>query len=325
MHFPEWILLLNNPSETLALILSAWSGCVGLASVSSAEGESPPAAQPSPPEPQSRRTQTTVESERQEAERQARKILDDEAVVAVEETREALRHIADGKTREAREAIERAQGKLDLLLTRNPASALLPVDLQARVIDTAPRDSEQILEIAKDASLAFDEENFPDARTLLHALMSEVRVRIYNLPLATCPKALKDASRFLQQGKSDEAASLLSAALNTLAALDEVTPIPLIVARDAINNAQAQLDNPAEALRLLETARNELLRARLLGYASRAPEYASLNEEISKLEKQLKNKEESGRSFAALKEKLGAFLKLNRKQRRVETRRKQEN
>ena len=76
--------------------------------------------------------QTTVESERQEAERQARKILDDEAIVAVEETREALQHIADGKTREAREAIERAQGKLDLLLTRNPASALLPVDLRSQ-------------------------------------------------------------------------------------------------------------------------------------------------------------------------------------------------
>jgi hypothetical protein len=316
--------VLNNPSEQLALILSAWSGCVGLGSIGSAEGESSPAAPPSRPEPQSRRAQITIESERQEAERQARKILDDKAVVAVEETKEALRYIADGKTREAIEAIEQTQGKLTLLLTRNPASVLLPVDLQARVIDTAPRDSEQILEIAKDASLAFDEENFPDARTLLHALMSEVRVRTYNLPLATYPKALKDASYFLQQGKSDEAASLLSAALNTLVALDEVTPIPLIVARDAINHAQTQLNSPAEALRLLETARNEFLRARLLGYASRAPEYAWLNEEISKLEKQLKNKEESGRIFVALKQKLGAFLKLNRKQRRVETHRKDE-
>jgi hypothetical protein len=310
---------LNIPSEQLALILSAWSGCVGLASIGSTEGDSRHAVPPSRPEPQSRRTQTAIEAERQEAERQARKILDDEAVVAIEETRKALRHIADSKTREAMQAIEWTQSKLDQLLARNPVSVFLPVDLKATVIDTAPRDSEQILEIAKDASLAFDQENFPDARILLHELMSEVRVRTYNLPLATYPEALKDAARLLQQGKSDEAASILSAAVNTLVALDEVIPIPLIVARDAINDAQAQLHSPAEALRLLETARNELLRARQLGYASRAPEYAWLHEEISRLQKQLKNKEESGRSFAALKERLGAFLKLHRKQRRVET------
>ncbi len=316
---------MHNLSETLALIVSAWSGCVGLASVSSAEGESPSAAQPGWPQSPTPHNRTTIEGERQEAERQARKILDHDAIAAVEETAQALQYIADGKTREAIRAVERTLGKLDLLVKRNGQSRFLPVDLEARIIDTAPKDSEEILEIAKDASLAFDEENLPDARTLLHALISEVRVRIHNLPLSTYLKAMKDAASFLQQGKSDEAAAILSAALNTLAAVDEVIPIPLILARDAINDAQAQLDSPAEALRHLESARNELLRARLLGYASRAPEYASLNEEISKLEKQLKNKEESGRTFAALKEKLGAFLKLNRAPRRVETRQKQEN
>jgi hypothetical protein len=285
---------------------------VGLASLNF-EGESTPAAPPSPPERQSRGAPSSVESERDEAEREAKKILDDDAISAIEETRNALEHISCNRTSEAQEALQRATGKTDILLARNSATALVPVDLEVRVIDTAPKQSDHILEIAKDASLAFDEENFPDARTLLYALMSEVRVRTYNLPLATYPKALKQAARLLEQGKSGDASSILNAALSTLAAVDEVTPIPLILARDAIRNAQAQQQQPAEALRLLQSASDELLRARQLGYASRAPEYASLNEEISKLEKRLKDKEETGPGFAALLEKLATFLKFRRK------------
>jgi hypothetical protein len=293
---------------------------MGIALVASTEHESStrtaPKQEPDKGRPASNRQPAApdLERERREAERQAMEILDQEAIAAIHETRSAVEAIAANKTDEALQAIERATGKVDILAARNPAAALVAVDLEAKVIDTAPRDSIDILEIAQDASLAVDELNFPDARALLHALMSEVRVRIYNLPLATYPTALKDAARLLEQRKSDGARSILLAALTTLVAIDQVTPIPLILARDAIKEAQAQLNNTAEALKLLETARNELVRARQLGYAGKAPEYGSLHEDISKLEKQLRSKEDTGPGFARLREKLASFLKLQSQQ-----------
>ena len=311
---------MHNPTDILVLLLGTWCGCMGFASVASTEDESSitaaPKQEPEKGKPVSNRqpAASDLERERREAERQAKEILDQEAITAIQETRRAVDAIAANKIEEAMQAIERATGKVGILLARNPAEALVPVDLEAKVIDTAPRDSIEILEIAQNASLAFDELNFPDARTLLHALMSEVRVRIYNLPLATYPTALKDAARLLAQRKDDDARSILLAALTTLVAIDHVTPIPLILARDAIKEAQAQLHNTAEALKLLETARNELMRGRQLGYAGKAPEYVSLNDDISNLEKQLRSKEDTRSGFTRLKEKLASFFKLQSQQ-----------
>ena len=311
---------MHNPADILVLLVGTWCGCMGFASVASTEDESSitaaPKQEPEKGKPVSNRqpAASDLERERREAERQAKEILDQEAITAIQETRRAVDAIAANKIEEAMQAIERATGKVGILLARNPAEALVPVDLEAKVIDTAPRDSIEILEIAQNASLAFDELNFPDARTLLHALMSEVRVRIYDLPLATYPTALKDAARLLEQRKSADARSILLAALTTLVAIDQVMPIPLILARDAIKEAQAQLHNTAEALKLLETARNELMRGRQLGYAGKAPEYVSLNDDISNLEKQLRSKEDTRSGFTRLKEKLASFFKLQSQQ-----------
>lgn len=321
---PNWPnggnVLLNNPKGILELVLAIWSSCVGLASMSATEDKSPSAPSPDNPQRDSRRAQTLIEDERRNAEQQAQRIVDPDAIAVVQETKRAVEAISAGKADEAKSAIERAISKVQTLLARNPATALVPVDLEATVIDTAPQESVEILEIAQDASLAFDEQNYPDARSLLHLLMREVRVRTYNLPLATFPDALKEAARLLAEGDSSKAKAILLAASGTLAAIDQVTPIPLILAREAIEDAQAQLQNAARALEFLVIARNELRRARELGYAARAPEYASLNDEISKIEKQLRTHQDTGPGFAALKEQLASFLRLHPKQGRVENR-----
>jgi hypothetical protein len=251
-----------------------------------------------------------VEKQRKEAEQQAVKTIDKEAVAAIAETEKAIQDIAANKTDEALAAIERATGKINILLARNPANALIPVSSEVDIIDTAPRDSATILELAKDASKAVDDKDFPSARVLLHALMSEIRVRTYNLPLATYPTALQDAARFLDQKKTKEANAVLLIAINTLLAIDRVTPIPLVLARDAINEAQAQRQKDKNAAQsALERARSELQRSKELGYASNDPEYASLNNDISNLEKQLKGEGDTMSVFSKLKEKYEAFLK----------------
>lgn len=260
-----------------------------------------------------------LEKQRQEAQRQGEQNLDKDAVAAIQETRNAINAIAANNTSEALAAIERATGKINVLTARNPATALIPVGLEVVIIDAAPTDTQRILEIAIDASRAMDSMNFPAARVLLDELRSEIRVRTSHLPLATYPDALKEAASLLDQKRNQEASKVLLTALNTLVIVDRVVPIPLLAAREAIDQAQAQAQKDrAAAQKLLETARGELLRAMALGYAGKDPEYKALNDQIASVEKQLKRNQDITAILAGLKQKFAAFFKRQSEQKQTQ-------
>lgn len=250
-----------------------------------------------------------LEKWRNEAEQQALKTLDKDAIAAIEQAAQAIDSITAGKTADALKGIEEATGKVNIVLARNPELALIPVSVEALIIDTAPRDIGDIEKLADAVDAAISLDDFPTARALLGALRSEVRIRTYNLPLGIYPTALQEAARLLD--KNSQAASIaLLAALNSLVTVDQVTPLPLLVAQEAINQAQtsAQKDKNA-AQKVVETAEFELNRAMALGYAAQDPEYAALKDDISKLKKQLKGSEDTTSAFSRLKERLEAFLK----------------
>ncbi|WP_437284730.1 YfdX family protein [Sorangium sp. So ce406] len=251
-----------------------------------------------------------VEKQRKEAEQQGEKTLDKEAIAAITETRNALKATAEDKRDEAAAALERATGKVSVLLARNPAAALIPVQLEVDIIDVAPVDIQAIKEIAKAAERAVEDKNYPVARVVLFGLTSEIRTRVYNLPLATYPAALGEAARLLEQKKTKEAGVVLQTALNTLAVIDRVRPLPIVAAQAAISEAQALREKDRDgAQRLLATARHELERAKELGYAGNDPEYAALHKDMSDIEAQLKNKEDATSAFAKLKDRIAAFFK----------------
>lgn len=250
-----------------------------------------------------------VEQKRREVQQQAQSTLDSEAIDAIKETQNAIQDITSNKTNEALAAIERATGKINVLLARKPANALIPVDLAVEVIDNAPSDTNLILGIAKDASRALDDKDYPTARVLLAQLMSEIRVKTYNLPLATYPDALKQAAKLLDEKKTNDASNVLLTALNTLVEIDHVTPIPIVVAQAAINKAQAERQKDKNAaVTYVDLAKTELERARELGYSSNEPEYNALNNSLSDLEKQLKGNTNAESAFTKLKDEIASFL-----------------
>jgi hypothetical protein len=251
-----------------------------------------------------------IEKQRKEAEQQAQQSLDKEAVAAITETQNAVKAIALNKTDEALASIERATGKINVLLARNPATALIPTATEVEVIDAAPLDIKVIKARAEDAERAVDNRDFPTARVLLDGLTSEIRGRTYNLPLATYPDALKEAARLLDQKKPDEANKVLLTALNTLVVIDRVTPLPLIDAKASVEAAQELRDKDKDgAQKLLDEAKYEIERSKELGYAGNDPEYAALDKAISDLESQLKGNGDTASAFSSLKEKVSAFFK----------------
>jgi signal transduction histidine kinase len=291
---------------TILLTILGWANwCRGADSTGGASGASADARAQSQAQ-----ANPGVENQRQEAEREARKTLDQDAAAAIAETGNAVKAVAQGKTDQAISSIERAIGKINVLLARNPANALIPVELQVDVIDAAPWDGQTIRLIGKAAERAVEDRDYPGARVLLQHLISEIRVRTYNLPLSTYPSALKEAARLIDQKRQDEAKAVLQTALNTLAVIDHVRPLPLAAAQDAVERAQALRDKDKDAAqRLLAEARTEIDRARDLGYAGKDPEYAALNQAISDVEKQLKGNQDSTSAFAKLKDKVKSFFK----------------
>jgi murein L,D-transpeptidase YcbB/YkuD len=266
------------------------------------------------------RMRPEVETQRREAQQIAATTLDDEAIAAIQQTERALTAIAEGRIEEALAAIEQATGKINILLSRNPATALIPVNVQVNVIDTAPQSISDIVLLRDAADAALEINDLPAARTLLDSLRSEIRVRSYNLPLATYPVALQRAARLLDQKNTGEAGTVLLIALNTLAVIDQVTPLPLLLAREAVNQAQATNDKDV-AQKLLEAADDQLVRLMELGYTPDNSEYSALRDEIKNLRKQLKGNEDTTSLFSRIKEKLAS---LTRRQSERKTRSEEE-
>lgn len=284
---------------------------------------SPKAASPTPSSPglqQQRESaeqaaRPDVEQERKKEEEQASKSLDQDAIAAINATSKAVQDIAANNTKDALADIELATGKINILLARNPSTALIPVASEVDVIDTAPHDEAALKRLTAAAITAVESRDFPDGRVLLHGLMSEIRVSTTNLPLASYPEALKDAAKALDNGNPNGASNTLLTALNTLVIVEQTTPLPVIVARSAITEAeQKSKTDKGAAQTLLEVARNEVNRGKALGYNPGADEYATLDHEISSLEKQVKAGSDTASVFARLRTELTDFIHRHKKQ-----------
>lgn len=252
---------------------------------------------------------SSMEQHRSDAQHESEKWIDKDAVTAIEEAQKAVKAISDGKSDHALAAIERATGKINILTARKPSAALIPVKVEVAIIDLAPKDLKAVRDMSAAAQKALSNDDYPQARTLIDQLASEIHVKTYHLPLATYPLAMQTAARLLDEKKTEEAKQALLTALNTLIVTDQVLPLPLVQAQGAVKDAQAKrdTDKPA-ARRLLASAKDALERAKALGYANKAPEYASMSQSISYLDQQLAGTESTTSAFATLREKMSAFF-----------------
>ena len=178
-------------------------------------------------------TNSPIAQQRSDTQHEGEKAIDQEAVAAIEEAQKAVKAISDGKSDQALGAIERATGKINILTARKPSAALIPVSVKVEIIDLAPKDLEVVRDMSAAAQKALSNDDYPQARTLIDQLASEIHVKTYNLPLATYPVAMKTAARLLDEKKTEEAKQALLTALNTLIVTDQALPLPLVEAQGA--------------------------------------------------------------------------------------------
>ena len=255
-----------------------------------------------------------IEQHRKQANEEGQKKLIPEAIAVIEATKRAIAFAKNGQDEKALSEIGQATGKIDILLARHPKDALLPIDVSVNVIDTAPQNNDAIKEIGRIAETAVKNKNYPDARLLLNALRSEINMTFYSLPLVIYPAALKDAAYLLDQKKTAESVRVLETALRTLVVINQVIPIPILntIALLSIAETQENLGKNKDkdaVLKLIDLAKDEIERAKELGYKGRDEEYTVLNDAIKNIKEKVESNQNSTSAFGSLKDKLRAFVK----------------
>ncbi len=230
-----------------------------------------------------------------------------EAVIALQKTKDAVKALEKNKTKQAYKDLETALGKLEILLTREPDLKVVPVDVKVQITELKT-DLETIEASRRTVKRLIKEGKLQAARTILDNLVNEVNISVYQLPLATYPEAIKVAVKHLDQGKTEQAKNVLDTTLGTLIVTETAIPIPVINAQLMVDIAADSVESNSElALELLREAQDQLGLAEALGYGDRDREFAEINEDIEALKKKINNKEKSKDLFDSLKVRIRKF------------------
>jgi YfdX protein len=204
-----------------------------------------------------------------------RKHIIAEATAALSETRDALTALDEKKTDKALAALEKATGKLEVILAREPGLTLAPVDVAVITHDLLA-DPDTVKSTIHDAEEYLEDGEVQKARPLVASLRSEILFRTTSIPLGTYPAAIKETASLIDEGKIDEARAALQVALGTLVTTDEIVPLPILRAELLLDGAEALAENKERTDKdndtladLLKSARTQLKLAAVLGYGAK--------------------------------------------------------
>lgn len=251
-----------------------------------------------------------VEKAQQEQTAEKRKALYEEATTAIRETKNALKALDEKKAEEALAALERASGKLTIILGREPELALAPADVNVVTYDILA-DIEAVKALRDEIEDALDDGRVQQARRLIKNLASETVISVTNIPLATYPDAIKKAAKLIDEDKMDEAKKELQLALNTLVVTDTIIPLPVANAEIYLKEAETLAEKGDRSKEenerladLLKDARTELEFAQALGYGSKK-DFKNLFNQLDQIE----DKTRGGKSGTGFFDKIKGYLK----------------
>lgn len=276
-------------------IITALSLLVAISAPSQVRAQTPTDTAPSKAEEKSAETKSVQpqvdEKVTDEAKEKRKKILED-AVTAIDETKNALKLLDEEKTDEALAALEKVTGKLELILARDPKLALAPVNTEVVTYDLLAS-PEAVRAAIRQAEDHLEDGEIQKARPLVANLASEIVYRTTNIPLATYPEAIKAIAPLIDAGKLEEAKTSLQLALNTLVVTsDAVIPLPVLRAENLLKKAEKLAENKERKVKdndtlaaQLKAVREQLKMGELLGYGDEEA-FKPMYEQLEKIEQQ---------------------------------------
>ncbi len=222
-----------------------------------------------------------------------KRLIVKEAVDAAKATQIALKALSNDQPKEALAALQVASGNLHLLLVRDPALGLVPIDIQVQIL-AGPNDLKAIKQLEDDLNDLIDDKKYQAARPIIENLADEIRITEIFLPLATYPKAIDHVMSQINAGKLSDAKKTLITTLDTLIYEQEITPLAIIRAEDKLSEAfqiqrkedLSKQDTKDKISHLVSDAHQEVKVAEALGYGTKT-DYELLYDGMEALKKSI--------------------------------------
>ena len=252
-----------------------------------------------------------IEAESSDERSEAEEEIIEEAMTAVRDTKSAITALEEKNGDAALQILERAIGKLEIVLARNPRLALVPIESNVTMNELVA-DIEAIRLLRKQAEDALEQKDVQTARRLLRGAASEIMITNVNLPLQTYPQAIRAAVRLVDQGKFDDARLALEAVLNTLVLTEDHIPLPIIRAQAMLEEAtnvleESKEENKTQALNLVANAEYQLRFAEELGYGDWDKEYGEIQRKLQEIEGRIEQEEVTTELLKTLRNKIQLF------------------
>lgn len=274
-------------------------------------------------DPEKKQSLSTLPSVDKSASATKRKVLAEkeqqivnEASEAMLGTQQALNALEKNDSKKALSILQTVSGKLDIILAKNPALALIIADIEADISDFQG-DTDTVKKAIAEADKLLDNGKLQEAREILAELASEIRITTINIPLDSFPTAIKDAVALIDAGQVNEAANVLNKVLNMLVETTEVIPLPILRAEVLLDEASelerkkdlSKEKSREEILKLTDAAKDKLKLGELLGYGNK-DDYKMLYTEIDVIKETLHSEKSSAtwekikRTLSELKNKI---------------------
>jgi hypothetical protein len=257
---------------------------------------------------------TNAASQTLDETQEKRKTLMADATSAIQETQAALKTLDEGKTNQAIAALERATGKLDLILARDPKLELAPAGVSVTTYDVQGG-LDAVKQVRKEAQDLIDAGQLQEARRLLKNLASETVISVSNIPLATYPDAIKRAVKLIDENKSDDARRVLQAALNTQVVIDTIIPLPVVKAEESLKTAESlaqkkdRTKEDNDRLKAsLDHANDQLQFAQALGYGTKN-DFDKMYQQLADIRGKTADNQSGTGWFAKIKASIADLLK----------------
>ena len=232
----------------------------------------------------------------------------------IKNTTIALYALYHNDTKKAQEALEKATKSFDAALKENPKLKLVPIAEDIKVASVqAPID--ELKEIINTSKKMLDKDRVQDVKALIAPLTDEMDIDVVSIPMELYPLATKTALEELKQGNKKAAFVTLVEGVNTMVNTRVTIALGLITAQDYVTEASKLDKNKKdEAIKLLNVAKYELEKARLLGYVTKHDkEYQSLQDQIEAIKKEIKGKNEVEKLYSKIKKDFTSLVEKTRK------------
>ncbi len=238
----------------------------------------------------------------------------EDAVAALTASQDAIAALDAKDAKMALSHLEKAIGKIEIVLATAPDMALAPVGISNEIVDTQ-LDVKGAKKILKDVVRLLKEGKIQEARSLIASLASEVIIHVSYIPLGTYPAAIKLAVPLIQKNKLKEARAALVTALNAIVVEDQVIPLPIVRAEAYLGDAEklAEKENRSKEEEkkladLYKSARSELELGEVLGYGT-SDDFKGFYKQIAEISAKTENGKHGSGFFDEIRKTLSDLRK----------------